>query len=276
MAEKVTTQSKMVPTAKGKDMALQQEAKKYMFDADKYNRLSANETRIQGYSPSYQRKSEEELRALSQNSELMDVQNRSELSRINRERDMLRGQQRGREMFGDGSLGSVDTNRSKDMQEIIANRQNIMREGLGADVFQAGREARLNGLGRAEQMAARQLRAGQAAGGIQGPLAGAQQMALMNQQQNTRQGAERQLLLDNAQARLQGLGAAESSIKGAQADELGRQQFNIGQTGREKLAQSTIMMGEAALGASERGAAIQGEAAKAYAQSAANQGGGKK
>lgn len=203
--------------------------------------------------------------------ELLNQQNKAELSRLNREVDMIRGAERGRELFGDGSLSQVDpSRRSGDMSEIIAARQDAMRNGMGADAFQAAREARLGGLQRSEQSQARQLRASQAAQGVTGPMAQAQSMALLGQQQDARQGAERQLLLDNVAQKTQALGLAEQSIASAEGTEKAEMKG-------ERMGQLTTMMGEAALGAQERGAAIQSEAAKAYASAAAQQsGGGKK
>lgn len=287
MGGKIDTRNASKNNYQIKDAELAAKAKSHMFDSTKYNELSAAEDKKEadskraleqnyGSGEAYNRKSDQELRTLSNDTELMGMQNRSELSRINRERDMNRGKERGEELFGEGSLGRIDASRSADMSEIIANRQDVMRNGLGAEAFQASREARLGGLQRSEQMAARQMRSGQAGSGVTGPLAQAQQMALLGQQQTGRQGAERQMLLDNVQLKNQALGAAEQSITGAEATETGKTQYNQDRLGREKLGVLTTMMGEAALGASERGAAIQGEAAKAYASAAANQGGGGK
>lgn len=200
----------------------------------------------------------------------------AERSRLNREIDLARGRERGEQDFSEGALGRVRQDLSPELQELQDARTNIAREGFGADAFQAAREARLGGLQRQQQQQMRQLRANQAGSGVMGALSGAQQSALMGQQQRATQDAERQLFLDDIGQRQQSMSAAESTVRGNEADTLGRQQFNLAQAKGELMGRITAQYGEAALGVAERGAAQAAQASKDYAMAVRNQGGGKK
>jgi hypothetical protein len=208
--------------------------------------------------------------------ELENISKRADVSRAHRELDIFRGQQRGQEMFGEGSLGRIEQTRSGDISDILAQRKSQSQEGFGAAEFQAAREQRLEGLGRAEQAQLRQLRGLQGAQGIRGGLAAGQTMGLMQKQAQERQSAERDLFLREADLKRQALGEYEQSLRGTEADELMRQQYNFENKRRELMGQLTAMYGEAALGVSERGSAASAQAAKEYARASAAQGGGGK
>jgi len=90
------------------------------------------------------------------------------LSRAQREMDMLRGEQRGEKLFGEGNLGRIEQARSGDISDILSQRKQQAQQGFGAEEFQAAREQRLQGLGRAEQAQLRALRAQQGAMGVRG------------------------------------------------------------------------------------------------------------
>jgi len=208
--------------------------------------------------------------------EAANISRQAQQSRLQREMDMLRGEQRGERLFGEGSMGRIEEGLSPDIQNVLAQRRQIAQQGLGADVFQAEREARRAALGRQEQAQARALRGSQAAGGVTGGLAQAQMMRQQEQQQAGRQVAERQMLLDTAQQRLSGIGGLERSATAAQGDILARKKFNLEQRRRELQGRLTTMMGEAGLGVAERSSATAAQAAKEYSKAAASQGGGGK
>jgi len=211
-----------------------------------------------------------------QDPEIQKQAQQSELSRTQRELDMLRGEQRGQQLFGEGALGRVEQGRSGAMSDILAQRQQQAQEGFGAEAFQKAREARLSGLSRAEQMQQRQLRGAQAGAGVAGGVAMGQQMGLMQQQQQQRQAAERDMFLQNVAQKQQSLGQYEQSLGATEAGELERQKYNQEQKRREIMGRLTAMFGEAGLGVAERSSAASAAAAKEYAAAAGRQGGGKK
>jgi len=98
----------------------------------------------------------------------------------------------------------------------------------------------------------------------------------MQKQAQERQTAERDLFLRDADLRRQALGEYEQSVRGTEADELAREQYNLEQKRREIMGQLTAQYGEAALGVAERSSAAAAGAAKQYAQAAAAAGGGGK
>jgi hypothetical protein len=209
--------------------------------------------------------------------EMRKEMRQAEMSRAQRMLDQARGRETGEREFYSGALGRVGEALDPRRRELQDMRMQIAQEGLGADVFQAGREARLGGLQREQQQQQRALRGMQGATGVFGGLAGAQQMGLMEQQQRARQDAERQLLLDDATQRQQAMGAAEQSVAAGEADILGRQQYNLAQRKAEIMGRLTAEYGEAALGVAERSSAKAAQAAKDYgAAVAASGGGGKK
>ena len=218
----------------------------------------------------------ENVRSIVKDAEMVKQDKTSEQSRLQRELDLLRGEQRGEQFFGTGALGRVDEGRGSEISDILAQRKQMSQEGLGADVFQAEREARLAGLARGEQAQNRQLQSSQAAGGVTGGMAQAQMLRQQEGQQQSRQSAERQLMLDSAGQKTAALGDLERGTQFAREEELGREKFNLQQNKAELQGRLTSMYGEAALGVSERSAAGASAAAKEYARASAAAGGGGK
>lgn len=200
----------------------------------------------------------------------------AELSQLAREIDFARGRQRAQEEFGEGALGRIDAGRSQDIQNVIQQRRDIADRGFGAEAFQAAREQALGGLGRQQEAQQRQLQASQAAKGVGGGLAIAQQLALQNQQQQTQQGVERQLFLDEVGQRQQAISGLEQSATAAEGTERAGEQFNLEQRRREILGRITGQFAEAGLGVAERTSARSAEASAAAARAAAQSGGGGK
>jgi len=200
----------------------------------------------------------------------------SAMLRGEREKDMELGRARGEEFFKEGSLGRLSENRSADISNIVNMRKNIAEKGFGAEAFQKSREAAFSGMDRAQQLQARKLKGMQGSAGLQGGLAGSQQMDLMRQQQNERQNVERQLFLDNIAQRQSQIGASEQSIRSAENQELANKQYNIQQRKDEIMGLLTAQFGEAGMGIQERGQLSQNDLAKDYANAIKNQKTGKK
>lgn len=172
--------------------------------------------------------------------------------------------------FAPGSLERLDTARSQDVSDIIAKRRAGL-EGLSAEENQALRERGSQGITRGTQTALRQLRGRQAASGVRGGTATAQQAAILSAGQQAKAGVERDLFLQNINQKRQALGDFEKSVAGAEQSEEARRLFNIEQQQREKFGRVSAGLGIAQLGVAER-AGIQA----AQAARSAGRGGGKK
>lgn len=140
-----------------------------------------------------------------------------------------------RQMSEGFKFDRVAQDRPQEIQDIINRRKAQSEQGLNAQEYQALRESRLGGLRSANLGQQRQQLAQQARFGLAGPAAAQQMAGLLAQQQAARQQAERDLLLENVAQRQQALQGYESSLGKAREDELARQQFNIGLTGREAM-----------------------------------------
>jgi hypothetical protein len=79
----------------------------------------------------------------------------------------------------------------------------------------------------------------------------------MESGQSAQVGAERDLYLKNLDMRRSALDNLERSVGGARADELERQQFNLGQQNKERMGQLDTEMGYGALGSAERAGVLQ-------------------
>lgn len=208
--------------------------------------------------------------------ELKHQMREAEMSRLNREIDLARGEERASRDFYEGALGRVGEDTSPDIQDLQDSRMDIARQGFGAEAFRAAREARLSGLQREQQQQERRLGSQLASSGVFGGLAGAQRLALADQQMRARQDAERSLFLDEVGQRQQALGLAEDTVRTTEADSLSRQKYNQAQRKAEIMGRLTGQYGEAALGVAERSSARSAQAANEYSQAMARQGGGKK
>lgn len=156
-----------------------------------------------------------------------------------RTKDLAAGRARGAELFADGSLGRV-------AEGYTPEEQNAMRDSnLGT----------INSAGKANLRA---LRIQQAANGIRGTQAVAQQGRMQNDQQQQVVGSERDLFLKNIDDRRTGA------------------KYNIDQANREKQSQLVTELGYGSLGSADRGAVMQQLVGEKQAQAAANSGGGGK
>lgn len=181
-------------------------------------------------------------------------------TRAGREEDLAAGRARGQELFAAGSLGTRAAGETKaDLMDILAKRK-AAAEGFTGQEQTALKEQALGAAQRQQAGAMRSLRAGQAASGVRGGLAGAQVNRALQEQGQQRAGIERDLMLQNLANRQQNLGAFEQTVQ----SELGRQQ-------QEKFGQLGTEMGYAQLGSTERAAAAQQAIAEQQAAAAREQ-----
>lgn len=164
------------------------------------------------------------------------------------------GMEVGKDLVKSGSLGrattgvsqgridenAIDPSRSVDMQDIIARRRENL-EGMTKEEMQMSRDVGKEQIDRQTEGQRRRLQMIQAASGVRGGAAAAQQLQLMQGATQTRAEFERDLFMNNLQMKRQALNAFESSVTGAEAAEhqkklakLELQKFNIGQASREQ------------------------------------------
>ena len=196
-------------------------------------------------------------------------------ARAFRQADLAQGRKRGEELFGEGSLGRVEAERQQEISDLIERRR-AEAQGFSPEEQEAFRSQNISAIQRAQAGEQRGLRGRQAQLGITGPLAAAQESQIGQAAQRAQVEAERDLFLRNIEARRVGLGGLEQSITGARADELSRQQFNIGQGQREKFGQIGTELGFAGLGVAERQGAAQQAIGQAQLAAGLQANGGKK
>lgn len=173
-----------------------------------------------------------------------------------READLAAGRARGQEMFSEGSLGRVRSERSQDINDVMARRRANL-EGFTAEEQNAMRDTNLKAIQQAAQGQMRSLRRDQARSGVRGATASAQMAAAQKANQGVIADQERELFLKQMDARRQALGQFEQSATGAEAQDLARQQFNIAQQNKEKQAQLATEFGYAQLGQADRASQAQ-------------------
>jgi len=222
--------------------------------------------------------------------------------------DLARGAKRGDKLFD--NLGRLQEGRAGETADIIAKRQQMAAtagqrsagiqdvigrreaslEGFTPQEMQAMRENQNLTLDRNQQAAMRALRGSNAASGVRGGVAAAQALKLAGAGQQAKAQNERDLFLQNIGQKQQNLGAYESSLRGAETEELNRgasalnaleastnaareeeikrQTFNIGQSMQERFGKLATELGYGQLGSGQRGAIGQQLAAELQAQSA--------
>lgn len=163
--------------------------------------------------------------------------------------DIQAGREFGREVIQPGSLG-------RESAQVMGAHERLAK-GLTAPEMQAQRDVALQGIGQQTAQSRRALAAIQARQGVRGATAAAQQMGIEQSAQKQRQEFERNLLLGQRQAEIQGLGLLQES-----------QRFDLGQAAREKFGEIQAGLGFAQLGVAER-AGIRG--AQSASQAAAAQ-----
>lgn len=211
-------------------------------------------------SPAQQAAAEE---ALKQQRKIEDEQRfderqiaQEQRARAQREADLAAGRARGEELFGNEALGRVGAQRSADIAEILAQRK-AQLGGFTPEEQQAMREQNLGAVMQGQQAGARDLARQQARSGVRGALGAAQQAAFQQATQQQLANQERDLFLANIAEKRGALDKLEGSTRATEQDELGRQQFNLGQQGKELAGKLTTEFGYGGLGAQDRAAVLQ-------------------
>jgi hypothetical protein len=201
------------------------------------------------------------------------------INRAGRQTDMAEGRARGEEIFKEGNLGRVDAGRNEETHNIIEARR-AQAKGFTGQQRQMMREEGLSNVMQQNAGQERNFRAQMAAQGMRGPAVAAALARMKAGATGQMAESERSLQLANIAQQNTGLNSLEQSTNAAQAGELGRQQFNIGQANKERFGQLGTEMGYASLGAGDRAAAVQrligGQMAQASAAANSGGGGGKK
>lgn len=198
------------------------------------------------------------------------LQRLTQKAREEREKDMAAGRARGEEIFGKTYIEASRPERSADVADVLARRK-AQLQGLSAPENTALREQMAQKLAQSQALAQRKLAGAQAAAGVRGGLATAQQAQVGTEAQRARAEAERQLFLENIAQRQAALDKYEASTRAAEQEEIGR----YGQRQYGKLATE---LGYGQLGAAERAGintALIGESQAAAAAKQAGQGGKK-
>lgn len=195
-----------------------------------------------------------------------EEQIKERLSEIQKQREA--GEARGREAANRIKFGQLKTPFAK-QQAILRDRLQGRMGGLNEGEGAALRERALVGQGQAQQGQMRALRGIQGSTGVQGPAAAAQQQRLVEAGGQQRADLERNLLLENVGLQRQGALDFQNLLGQQGAQNLGIQQFNVGQSQREQLLKETLPMQFGQASAAERQAAINeilGEQAARTAQ----------
>jgi hypothetical protein len=159
-----------------------------------------------------------------------DVGRKAQQYRLERMTDQAIGRKAAGERFADvksGDLDDIISRRREQLEGLTSGEKNLLEtQGIG-------------GIQQAEQGALRQLRGIQGATGVRGATAGAQQADVLQEGLMARGDLQRDIVMQDINARRQALDNLETTL------------------GKERLGFLTRELGEAGLGAAERGAAIQ-------------------
>jgi len=177
-----------------------------------------------------------------------------------RQADMAAGRKRGEELFGNNALGNIEGRRAAEVGDLI-NRRKEQLGGLSQEEQNAFRSQALGGIQQGQQDQQRQLMARLGASGLRGGAAAAQQANLAKEALKQQAQAEQNLFTQNVDRRRQALDAYEGSMGRARQEELGL-------LAKEKGGILQTELGQAGMGAQERGAAMSQAAGEAAAKRA--------
>ena len=201
-----------------------------------------------------------------------------------------KGVKKAEEILGPDGLQRLGTD--KDVQESLSMKkgdvsrqrgmtsrfERMAEEGMSPAAREAMRTKMARQMSQAEQMAG--FRMGGALGGARGASAAAQQRSLVAQGMMGRANIQRDIFLQNEQAKVQGLQgmaqslAQERAATGAYTSSLGEvKTFDIGQAAAEKELKASLGMQYEQMASAERAAE---KAAQAQIAAGKAQGGGKK
>lgn len=178
-----------------------------------------------------------------------------------RQGDIEAGRQFAQETLGPEGLGRLGGD--PDIENVLQKRREFA-QGLTGEEMAGQRDVATQNINQATQTQSRELRAAQARAGLRGGTAANQQMQVLAQGAQQKAEFERDLMLRNREAQIQGVGELEASATGVR-------KFDLAQAAAEKQAVATGALGFAQLGVAER---TSKAAADAQAQSAAASSGG--
>lgn len=169
-----------------------------------------------------------------------------------RNQDIIKGAQFGEAVLGDGlgRLGQSDT------LDAMTAQSAELAKGFSSEEMQARKE---KGLEEIQGSTSAQMRATQAAlarSGVKGQAGGAQLANVAMSGVQARGNLERDLMIANREAQMQGLQAQSGIFSQAQS----RQEFDIGQAAKEKDIALQAGLGFAQMGATERAAELNRQA----------------
>ncbi len=208
----------------------------------------------------------EQIRLL--NEKAAASQNKSAVDRDTILGDVAAGQDFAKSIIGNGSLGRIrDSQNVRDDNAQIRELRMKALGGLTGEEMQAERDQAKNNINRATQTQLRGLRGAQAASGVRGSSAVAQQAGILGEGANRQADFERDLMLQQRGVQQQALDSFAGNTQQRQASDRELNQFNLSQAANEKFAQLSTGFGFGQLGvtarAGEQAAAAQEKAAAA-------------
>lgn len=122
----------------------------------------------------------------------------------------------------------LDASRAQETQDVLNRYNDISKQGLGSQEYQAERDQMNRGQNSALATNLNQLAKAQAQGKVYGAAAAAQQANALRGDEEARMNQEQQLGLKSEELKRAALGQYATQLGQAQNTELAKQQFNIG------------------------------------------------
>jgi hypothetical protein len=182
-------------------------------------------------------------------------------------RDIIRGAQFGESVLGEEGLGRLGRDETMEAMEAQAAE---LAKGFSSEEMLARKEKGIEGI---QGSVASQSRAAQAAlarSGVKGQAAGAQLGNIAMSGIQARGNLERDLMIANREAQMQGLDVQ----RGLRQEAIAAEKFDLSQAAKEKKMVLASGLGMAGLGATERGAKLSADAAVAASKQSSGGGGG--
>jgi len=183
--------------------------------------------------------------------------------------DTIKGIQFGETVLGEEGLGRISqeqNDRMRGMQDQAAE----MAKGYSSAENLARQEKGIEGISGSTQSQSRAAQAAMARSGVKGQAAGAQLGNIAASGVQARGNMERDLIIANRDAQMQGMQLQQ----GVEKDATANSQFDLSQAAKEKKMLLASGFGYAGLGATERGAKLNADAVIASANTQGGGGGG--
>jgi hypothetical protein len=183
------------------------------------------------------------------------------------DKDVLKGTGFAEAVLGEEGLGRLGEDETlKGMESQAAE----LAKGFSSEESLARQEKGIEGIQGGVSSQQRNLQAIMARAGVKGQAAGAQLGQVAQSGIQARGNLERDLLIGNRQAQLEGLNAQQ----GIHSQTIANSKFDLGQAAKEKNIALQGGLGFAALGSVERGSKLAADAAVAGAKASGGGGGG--